>query len=617
MQRKIGESGTFHRYDCDSMDREYIDPRNEYVSRSNRWRAEQATLERLFVRIGNWRLALGVTEAVLAWLAWGPHAISAWILLVPLAAFVVLVVWHSRVIRRRTLARRGIRYYERGLARLDDNWMGTGSQGEQFRNSSHVYADDLDVFGKGSLFELISSARTAAGEQTLANWLLFPAPREETLARQEAIRELSTRLDLREDLALLGEDIRAEVHAEALHKWGSAPAVRFAPGLRIIAPVLAMGGLVTLVAAFGQMLPIWPFALILICDFVLIWILRKQVADVTGGVETAAQGLRLLSLVLQRLQQEQFEAPQLRRLRAALDVNGLPASKRIARLARWMDWLDSSDHVMVRIIRPVVLWREQIAMGIEAWRRENGAHIGTWLAAVAEFEALSSLASLAFERPHWAFPLLSEDLQPRFEAEAVQHPLMSPGRCIPNDVALGGELRLLIVSGSNMSGKSTLLRSIGLNSVLAWAGAPVAARALRISRLQPGASIRVVDSLHDNRSRFFAEISRIRQIVDLTKSGGPVLFLLDELLSGTNSHDRRIGAGGIVRKLVASGAIGLITTHDLALAHIEQDLGSAAANVHFDDRIIDGRVEFDYQLRAGIVTHSNALELMRAVGLEV
>jgi MutS domain V len=592
-------------------------PLREYVSRRNRWQAERQILERQFIRIGNWRLTLGIAGALLAWLAFGPHLVTAWVLLVLLIAFVALVIWHQRVLRRRTLAERAIAYYERGLARLDDRWIDTGSRGEQFRDASHVYAEDLDVLGKGSLFELIASARTSAGEQTLARWLLSPADREEALSRQEAVRELRARLDLREELALLGDDIRAEVHLEALEKWGLAAPIGFARGLRALALLLALGGVVTMLAFFAQALPLWPFAVILGCDFVVIWNLRAQVTRVRAAIDAPAQGLRILSLILERLEKETFEAPRLKELRAALDVEGLPASKRIARLERWIDWLDSGEHLFVRVIRPVVLYYEQLAMGIEAWRRENGRLVGQWLRAVAEFEALSSLASIAFERPHWMFPLLLETGQPHLEAQDLQHPLMSPAKCVPNDISFSGDLRLFILSGSNMSGKSTLLRSVGLNCVLAWAGGPVAAKRMRVSALQPAASIRVIDSLHDNRSRFFAEISRIRQIVDLTKGNRPVLFLLDELLSGTNSHDRRIGAAGIVRKLVASGAIGLITTHDLALAEIEQDLGTAAANVHFDDQIVDGQIEFDFKLRPGIVTHSNALELMRAVGLEI
>jgi len=603
-------------YPVNCVKQDDMDPLNEYGSRCDRWRAEEALLRQRFIRIGNWRLAVGILEAILACLVFGAHWIGGWFLLPPVIAFAALAVWHRRVIRRRTLAERAIRYYERGMARLGDSWAGTGNPGDSFRDASHVYADDLDAFGKGSLYELIATARTAAGERTLANWLLSPATRDEVLARQEAACELRPGLDLREELALLGEDVRSSAHADALGKWGTAEPVVFSPLLRQLAPVLVVAGCGTLIAFLAGALPLWPFAAIVGLDFAFLVSVRKRIERIVEGVETPAQDLRILSLLLKRLERESFTSGKLKDLRAMLDVRGLAASGRIRRLERWMELLDSADHLLIRVIRPLVLWREQAAMGVEAWRRETGRYISGWVKALGEFEALSSLASLAFERPKWTFPVLSESAEACFEAEALRHPLLPFAKCIPNDATLNGEVRLLIVSGSNMSGKSTLLRSVGLNAVLAWAGAPVAAKHLRISPLQPGASIRVVDSLQDNRSRFFAEITRIRQIVEFAKDR-PVLFLLDELLSGTNSHDRRIGAAAIVRGLVRSGAIGLITTHDLALTNIERDLGSGARNVHFDDRIVDGRIEFDYQLRSGVAEHSNALELMRAVGLDV
>ncbi len=594
-----------------------MNPLTEYETQRNRWRGERQSLERLFVRIGNWRLVLGVLEALLAWLAFGRSVISGWILLGPLLAFVALVVWHQRVIRRRAAADRAIKFYESRLARVNGSWMGTGPTGEQFRSPEHVYADDLDLFGKGSLFELASTCRIAAGEQTLANWLLAPASNEQVASRQHAVQELSGRLDLREEIALLGEDVRADLHVQPLARWGSMPPVVFPAGARLLAPVLAIAGVVALVAAFAGKWPLWPFVAILACDLLFGWACRNQVRQVTSTIEDPAQALRLLSLLLAHLERQQFASPYLQQVHGTLVIAGLPASQRIARLERWLDWLDSSDHLLVRIIAPILLWREQLSMAVETWRRDAGPHIGGWVQAVAEFEALSSLAALHFEHPNWSFPEFVIDEVPHFEAQGLQHPLLAPLVCVPNDLVLNSERRLLIVSGSNMSGKSTLLRAVGLNSVLAWAGAPVAAKHLRISKLQPGASIRVTDSLQDNKSRFLAEIMRLRQIVDLSSRDRPVLFLLDELLSGTNSHDRRIGAAGIVRKLVESGAIGLITTHDLALAQIEQDIGPAAANVHFEDRIEDGRIEFDYLLRPGIVTRSNALELMRSVGLKV
>jgi DNA mismatch repair ATPase MutS len=356
------------------------------------------------------------------------------------------------------------------------------------------------------------------------------------------------------------------------------------------------------------------------CDFLLIAVLRKRVASIIASLETPGHDLATLSLVLERLERESFETPYLRQLRASIDVEELPASKRIAQLQRWVATVDSSDHILIRAVGPMLLWREQLAMGVEAWRAQAGAHVGAWLRAVAELEALSSLASLSFEHPDWSFPILADQSSPLFEGMSLKHPLLPSAKCVPNDVSLGspaGHCDLVIVSGSNMSGKSTLLRSIGLNTVLAWAGAPVAAQRLRVSAMQIGASLRVVDSLQDGRSRFMAEITRLRQIVGLTESGLPVLFLLDELLSGTNSHDRRIGASAIVYGLLERGAIGLITTHDLALADLEKNWESKVCNMHFEDVVRDGRIEFDYRLRPGVVVRSNALELMRAVGLKV
>jgi DNA mismatch repair ATPase MutS len=286
-----------------------------------------------------------------------------------------------------------------------------------------------------------------------------------------------------------------------------------------------------------------------------------------------------------------------------------------------VEQMESAKNQFFGPIAAAVLWIPQFAMAIEAWRREFGPHIGRWTAAIGEFEALCSLACFAYERPQATFPELLDIGEPLYDATRQHHPLIPPAESVANDVSIGGATRLWIVSGSNMSGKSTLMRAIGLNAVLAWAGAPVTCSHLRISRLYIGASMRANDSLVDHRSRFYAEIERLRDIVNLSREGKPTLFLLDELLSGTNSHDRRIGAEALVRGLVARGAIGLVTTHDLALAKIadmsEDALAGKAINVHFEDYLEGGQIRFDYRLRPGVVTRSNALELMRAVGLDV
>ena len=356
------------------------------------------------------------------------------------------------------------------------------------------------------------------------------------------------------------------------------------------------------------------FLIFLLAEQLFAQVLRKRVERVMHDVDQPAQDLALLAEVLVRLEREPFSALRLVQLRAALDTEGRPPSERIARLKRLMELLDSSDNVLMRVIGPVLLWRIQFCFAIENWRRQSGAAVRGWLAAVGEMEALSSLAGYAYEHPANPFAEISAE-SPLFDGRALVHPLLPCSRAVPNDVRMDAAARVLVVSGSNMSGKSTLLRTAGLNAVLAQAGAPVCGGALRLSPLALGASIRIMDSLQGGTSRFYAEITRLRAILDLTAGPAPVLFLLDELLHGTNSHDRRIGAEAIVRSLVERGAFGLVTTHDLALAHIAETPGIHGANVHFEDYLENGQMRFDYRMRPGVVHKSNALELMRSLGL--
>jgi DNA mismatch repair ATPase MutS len=359
-----------------------------------------------------------------------------------------------------------------------------------------------------------------------------------------------------------------------------------------------------------------PFFAMLAAVAIFIAHYRRVVARVVEAVEQPAHDLALLAKVLSRLEQERFTSARLMELRAALDVAGHAPSTRIAKLNRLIEMLDSRDNPFMKAVGPLMLWTEQLAFAIEAWRRVSGPALRRWLAAVGEIEALCCVAAYAFEHPADVFPEFAAGAA-CFEVEAMAHPLLDASRAVRNSVRLGDDLRVLIVSGSNMSGKSTLLRTVGINAVLAQAGAPVCAQRLRLSRLALGASIRALDSLQDGTSRFYAEITRLHQIMELTGGPLPVLFLLDELLHGTNSHDRRIGAEAIVRGLVGRGAIGLVTTHDLALAQVVEALAPRAENVHFQDQFENGRMTFDYRLHAGVVEKSNALELMRSVGLEV
>ena len=585
-------------------------PEQEYQRRLAAWRGRAGACQRLDQQLSQARGGLALAAVAAGFFWFGP-----WLAL-PVIGFIVLVILHERNARRHQLALRAIRYYEFALARLHGEWHGKGNDGAAYRDARHPYADDLDVFGAGGLFELISAARSQPGEQRLAAWLLGPTRRDEALARQEAVRELAPLLDLREDLALLGEDVRAGIHPEQLAGWGHAPAVEVFAGARWLMLVLGTASFVAFVGWLAQRWPLaWFFGLMLVV-LPLSLALRAAMGRMLDGLPARSRDLALMAGLLERLEREQFSCAKLRRLQAALSAGGLSAAAQVGRLRGLLDWLESDRNAFFAIPAFCLLWRPQWAMAVERWRRLAGPSLGGWVEALAEFEALASLAGFAYDRPAAAYPELLEGGR-EFAGVALWHPLLPAGRAVANDVAFGESPGLLMVSGSNMSGKSTLMRAVGLNAVLAWAGAPVCAASLKIAPVVVAASLRANDSLREGRSRFYAEIQRLRQVVDLAQGERPLLFLIDELLSGTNSHDRRIGAEAILKGLLDRGAVGLTTTHDLALTRIPESLAGRAVNVHFEDQMSGGELQFDYRLRPGVVERSNALDLMRSIGLDV
>ena len=590
-------------------------PAAEYLARLDARRNTHVRLLQLDARLSYWRLAVFVAAAVTGWLAWRGILHPAWVVAVAIA-FVALVKRHDTVIRERQAAARAIGFYERGLARIEDRWMGSGESGERFRDEGHLYANDLDLFGRGSLFELLSIARTRAGEETLASWLTRPAQPPAIAARRAGVEELTPMLDLREALAMAGADIRAEVHTEALTAWAAAPdQLR----MRRLRPVFALltAAAVAAAAAWAIYDTAWPLVNVVVLQALISWPVRKRIDHVLHAVSQPSRDLDVLADVLQRLEPEHFESPRLAELCASLAEEGRNASQAIGSLRRLSEAHDWQHNLIFAMVSAPLMWGTHLAYAIESWRRRHGPHVARWLATVGEFEAFSSLSAYRYEHPDDVFADLVEEGPARFEGEALGHPLIPTARMVANDVHLGGPSQLLVVSGSNMSGKSTLLRTVGINAVLALAGAPVRAASLRLTPLAVGATLRIQDSLQEGRSRFFAEITRVRSLASLATGSPPLLFLLDELFHGTNSHDRLVGATGVLRSLLDRGAIGLITTHDLALTQIAADVGPRAVNVHFEDRFESGEIRFDYRMKSGPVTHSNALALMRAVGLDV
>jgi hypothetical protein len=589
-------------------------PRAEYQRRLDLWRQRIAELDRINFIISNVRLVIALIGAVLLWMAFVRFSISPFWPLAAWLAFAVLAVIHAKRLQRFERAKAAERVYMRGLDRLDGRWTGSGRDGAPFL-TDHPYAGDLDLFGPASLFELLNTTRTEIGELTLAEWLRAPAPLAEVRARQAAIDELRPMLDFKEDVAVLASESPVG-RTGLLAVWAASPGVGFAPALRAALAAIAVITVVLAVVVYRDLIaPEWLFAwLLLEAAFAALW--RHEFHRALHGIDTPERDLALLSGVLARIESERFTSPRLVRLHEALLTAGVPPSRRIAQLRTLVSWLDATHNMMFAPIAFVLMLRPQLAIAIDRWHASFGGAVATWLEAVGDIEALAALATFAYERPDDPFPELVES-GPVYEADGLGHPLIPLTVGVRNDVRLGAAApHVIIVSGSNMSGKSTLLRSVGVSVVLALAGAPVTATRLRVSALSLGATLHIEDSLQAGHSRFFAEILRIRTIADAARGAVPLLFLLDEILHGTNSHDRRIGAEGIVRALVGLGAIGLVTTHDLALTELPATLGSAV-NMHFEDRLEDGKMIFDYRMRPGVVEHSNALALMRAIGLDV
>jgi len=568
-------------------------------------------------RVGAARLLLAGMALVLAWSSWGEHWLSALWMLAPVTGFVWAVAYHALVRRRHSRDRRVAEFYRRALARLEDRWAGIGNRGERFGDLHHVYALDLDLFGEGSLFELLCAARTRMGEETLAQWLLAPAALAEVRQRQTCIRDLRDRLDLRERIGVLGSESEPVLHPGRLLSWAEAPTAlgeRWISWAAYLLPALLVAALVA-----GNLTGIWsPVLLLLAIEAIVLHRLKQRLQEVLFPAERAFDfdGLKTFAGLLREIEQEKFSSPPMRSLADGISFGGVRGSARIGRLAFLVMLSEQRKNLVVSALQVPLLYTLHVALAAERWRRASGISVRGWAAAAGRFEALASLAQYGFEHPDDPFPAFVSG-PACLRALELGHPLIPRTRCIRNDVSLAERTRVWLVSGSNMSGKSTLLRTIGLNVVLAMAGAPVRAQVFELTPLQVGASIRINDSLREGASRFYAEITRLRQLKDLSGRDPPLLFLIDEMLQGTNSHDRRIGAEGILGALIEQGAIGLATTHDLALTELGGLGEGVLRNMHFEDHLEDGKMRFDYSLREGVVTKSNGLELMRAIGLRV
>jgi hypothetical protein len=539
------------------------------------------------------------------------------------AALGCFISWHDRVIRReRALAARRT-VNENALRRLERRFAELPVLSFPESATEPATARDLNLFGPGSVAQWLGAVTTPSGRETLADWLTESKDSaKEVVARQVAVAELAPSLDLRQDFEVAAMPLAAtSVATSRFVEWAAGtPWVERHPRLLLAGRVSALASLVSFVAYLTGLVPIHFWLLVLLANYAWTWTLRRPLSMEMALLSSREGAFSGYASLMKLLTSSSFTAPLLQAVRERLSGSGLDASKELGRLHRLSELSEVRHSSVHTLLQALVAWDLLLLARVAAWQRRAGRFTGDWLAAAGEFEVLAAFAGVHHAHPEWVFPEIDANAD-RFSARGLGHPLLAGSARVGNDVEVGPEGKLLLVTGSNMSGKSTLLRAIGVNALLAQAGAPVCAASLRMPPLAVETSGRIDDSLVEGVSFFLAELRRLKEIVERAcQPGGPrVLFLLDEILRGTNSEERRVAVARIVDRLLASGAIGAVSTHDLEIARVPA-FEERLHTVHFRESIEESSqgpvMRFDYRLREGIATTTNALVLLRLVGLE-
>jgi hypothetical protein len=536
--------------------------------------------------------------------------------------FGVLVFWHARV-EDRAAWHEALRVTcEHARARIERRWddLPPGDPPPSLDLAHHPYALDLDLFGRASLFQWLGPTATPGGSSRLAHWLLKAASPEEIRRRQAAVQELASHDEWREQLAAHGVLARgARQHEiEAFLSWAEGPALFAGRGALLRVAVFTILGSMWLLIAVDRSSGFWLIPLVV--GLVLSFAMSKAVSLALHRAGAGQDALNRYAAIFEHVSAAKVDTAPLQELQVRLSAGSLAAPACMRQLNRILGFgeLRTSVALLHFPIQAFTLWDFHVLFALDRWRHVAGSRVRDWMAAIAEVDALSALAAARRDNPDWADATLDDT--PVFAAQALGHPLIPAERRITNDVDVGPPGTLLLVTGSNMSGKSTLLRAIGLNAVLAQAGGPVCASRLHIPPAELQTSIRIQDSLELGVSYFMAALARLKGVVDAAEQppqGRVLLYLLDEILQGTNSAERGIAVQGVARHLLAAHAIGVMTTHDLNLAG-EEPLKSSARLVHFTEIVDeDGGMRFDYKLREGIATSRNALRLMKMIGIDL
>jgi MutS domain V len=602
-------------------------PSAAHAERKRRLEEQAQHLDRVSRLISTSRLITLAGAVVLGFLR-GFGYLPEWVLgvaVVLAAGFVVLVVWHIRLDRAERRVAAAIAFHHWAIERIAGRFEGYPARGDRFVSDAHPYSSDLGIYGESSLFQLVDATHTRSGEDCLGKWLGEPSDADAVLARQGAARDLASRESLREELFVLGTLIAKDRSDPGpLLKWAEGePVLSSVPFVRVLGFVLPLATVAALGLSQVGVLSAKIGLALLAGQWLYGLSLSAKIEPVAAALDARAGAFAQYRAMLKLVEAEPFEAARLREVQGQLTParpGERKASRELQSLSSIAGFLDARRNEVFRLfIGPVVLWDVHCILALEAWQKRAGKNARQWLDVIGEVEALASLGGFAHDHPEYRWPTIASE--PTFRARGIGHPLIDPNVRVCNDLELRGPGTALLVTGSNMSGKSTLLRSMGINSVLAMAGAPVVADELVLSSFEVRTSMWARDSLAKGVSHFYAELEKLKRVVDGLGGPRPLLFLLDEILQGTNSRERVIGARSVLRHLLEKGAMGAVSTHDVGLLELGPNLDPRVDKVHFEEQVTgdDGvsKMTFDYRLRPGVVRSTNALRLMKMVGIDV
>ena len=604
-------------------------PRAVYESRQEQFEAEAKRLGRNSGLLSNLRLAffLGFGALLVAGLwdwtqpRWFLLALSA----SAFVAFIGLVIVHAHVEARRREAAGLAAINTTAIARLERRYDALGEPPKAASDDPTGLAEDLDLFGAASLCHLLDTLHTPRGRALLADWLLEPADPDTIAARQAAVCELGPLIDLRQRLDLAGAELESDAaQVDTFLRWAeSEPWLIRKPWLVWLGRVMGLACLGGLAADLAGWLgpPLWLVPAVF--NLLLTGVFLGRLGRCFAGLGHSDRSLSAYADLFEAARKVQTEDPSLRGLIERMGAAGVSAPEQMLRLNSILGFVDLRRSFIYLPVQALTLWDFHWLWRLERWKAKAGGRVRDWLEALGTFEALAAFAALHHAHPEWAFAELAPMDEGRVKAESMGHPLLPPSVRVDNQVELGPRGRVLLVTGSNMSGKSTLLRALGVNLVLAQAGAPVCAKSFLCPPVRLGTSFRVRDSLERGVSFFLAELHQLKTVVDLAAETGAAgqrvpVYLFDEILLGTNVAERQVAVRRVLSHLLSVGAIGAIATHDLSLAGSE-GLAEACIPVHFSENFVgqgdDAQMEFDYLLKPGLTPTTNALKLLELVGL--